>query len=441
MLCTESMQAEAGNTFEHWLECLAGVNSVEGVPMLTRLMFQIVLIVLSACCGCNSRHSPVGDIGSLSWDQVVQQARGTTVRMAMWDGDPLINAYMRGYVHDSLAEEYGVDVQFVGGQGKVLVDRLLVELDAGRSIGDIDVVWINGETFYQLRQIEALYGPFTDQLPNHILVDWGDPYISIDFQQPIAGYECPWGNVQQAIIYQPSRVAKPPQNTRELAAWVKLHPGRFTFDNSFTGMTFLKCLLVDFAGGAGSLDGPFDEPTYHSASVKLWQYLRELQPFLWRKGQTFPESVAQLHQLFTNGEVDFTMSNNDGEVDNKALQGIIPETSCAYVWESGTIRNSHYLGVPLNGPNRAAALVLINFLISPAAQLRKATPDVWGDGTILDITKLPEVYQAQFANIPGRKRVPARELLATRALREPAPEVMIRLQADFRKFIIEGQPF
>lgn len=358
--------------------------------------------------------------------------------MAMWDGDPAINAFMRGFVRERMRAEHGVNVEFIGGQASVLVDRLMVELDAGKAIGDVDLMWINGESFYQLRQIDALFGPYTSTLPNDRYINWDDPFIAFDFQQPVEGYECPWGNVQLALIYHSGRVSDPPQNRHELADWVKSHPGRFTIDNGFTGMTFLKGLLYDFAGGPGAWDGEFDEARYLAESAKLWDYCRELKPYLWRQGQTFPEGVAQLHQLMMNGEVDFSMSNNDGEVDNKALQGILPDEARAYVWEGGSIRNSHYLGIPINAPNKAAALVLANFLISPEAQLRKASPEVWGDGSVLDIRKLPDAYREQFAQIPGRTRVASRETLAERALMEPAAEIMLRLHADFRKHIIEG---
>lgn len=149
------------------------------------------------------------------------------------------------------------------------------------------------------------------------------------------------------------------------------------------------------------------------------------------------EAVAQLHQLFSNGEVDFTMSNNDGEVDNKVLQGVLPQSARAYVLDSGTIRNSHYLGIPFNAPNKPAALVAANFLISPAAQLRKALPAVWGDGTVLSIQRLPQQWRTRFRNINGRTRVPPRDELERKALPEPASEVMVRLHADFRSRIIE----
>jgi putative spermidine/putrescine transport system substrate-binding protein len=139
-----------------------------------------------------------------------------------------------------------------------------------------------------------------------------------------------------------------------------------------------------------------------------------------------------------NGEVDFSMSNNDGEVDNKAQQGVLPDTARAYVLDTGTIRNSHYLGIPINAPNKAGALVLANFLISPEAQLKKAMPEVWGDGSVLAIDQLEPLWKSQFESVPGRVRVPPRSELETKALLEPAPEIMIRLHEEFRKQIIES---
>lgn len=402
-------------------------------------MVRWVLVgLLGWMLGCHSAAGPESLPTEATWDEIVVRARGATVRMAMWDGDPLINAYMREFVAPAIESEYGLRLQVVGVHGNSLVNRMLVEREAGRTAGDIDVCWINGETFYQLRQMKALYGPFTDRLPNNRYLDWQDPFIALDFQQPVEGFECPWGNVQLALLYDSRRLTDPPRTVPDLANWIKQHPGRFTFDTSFTGMAFLKCLLADFAGGPDSLQGPFDEATYGAASGRLWKFLRELQPHLWRQGRTFPEGVAQVHQLFNNGEVDFSMSYNDGEVDNKASQGVIPETSRAYVLDSGTIRNSHYLGIAFNSPRKAAALVLINFLISPAAQHRKALPAVWGDGTVLAEPLLPEKWQAQFREIEGRTRVPSRSELRRRALREPAPEITMRLHEDFRREIIEG---
>jgi putative spermidine/putrescine transport system substrate-binding protein len=147
--------------------------------------------------------------------------------------------------------------------------------------------------------------------------------------------------------------------------------------------------------------------------------------------------VAQLHQLFAAGEIDFTMSNNDGEVDNKVLQGLFPGTARAFVLEGGTIQNSHFLGIVKRAAHPEGAKLVINFLISPEAQLQKLQPAVWGDGTILNVPQLAEPWPARFAAVPGRRFSPPRAEIQPLALEELEPRYMIRISDDFRKEILE----
>lgn len=374
----------------------------------------------------------------MSWEDILSQAKGSTVNLMMWQGDPLINAYMQNYVIPNVKEQYDITLNISSGQGNAIVQLLMTELQAQKQNSELDLMWINGETFYQLRQIDGLFGPFTDKLPNAQFIDFQNPFIGIDFQQPVNGYECPWGNVQLAIIYNSEKVPNPPMNRAELAAFVKANPGTFTFDNHFTGLTFLKGLLIDIAGGAEELNGAFDEAKYSKYSAELWQYIKELQPYLWKEGKTFPEAVAPMHQLFANGELWFTMSNNDAEVDNKIMEGLFPATARAYVPDFGTIQNSHYMGIPKLAAHKAAAIVVCNFLISPEAQYHKMNPQVWGDGTILDLNKLSSEWKTKFETLPTRRYAPKRSEIQSKALQELAPEYMIRLAEDFRKEVIGG---
>jgi putative spermidine/putrescine transport system substrate-binding protein len=404
------------------------------VKTLARRLGLLALVLgLPAC----RRTAPAPlDPATATWPEIERAARGQTVTWMMWQGDPFINAYVQRFVAPRLLAQQGVTLRAVSGQGNLIVSALMTEKEAGKATSETDMVWINGETFYQLRQIDALFGPFTSRLPNAALIDFENPFIKFDFQQEVKGFECPWGNVQLAIIYNSERVKDPPRTRAALLEWVRENPGRFTFDNSFTGMTLLKSWLIDIAGGPGALAGPFDSARYARHSADLWSYLRELKPYLWKRGETYPSGVSELHRLFTSGEVDFTMSNNDGEVDNKILSGLLPESSLAYVFDSGTIQNTHYLGIPKNAAHLWGALVAINFLISPEAQFEKARPEVWGDGTVLATTRLPEPWPARFRDVPARRHSPRRAEIQQHALMELAPEYMIRLFADFRTHVL-----
>lgn len=398
----------------------------------------ILLSLLILSCGNEAVEQNQRNVEKQPWDTVLAEARGQQLTMVMWQGDPNINAYMKNYVAPTLMKEYGVQLSLAGGQGNEVVQVLTAEIQAGKQVSDIDLMWINGETYYQLRQIKALYGPFVERLPNAKLIDWENPMIAQDFQQPVDGMECPWGNVQQALIYNTDLMEEPPRNLDQLEAYLKEHPGTFTIPEHFTGTTLLKAFLIALAKQDGvSLMGEFDAALYEKYSALLWERLGAMKPYFWNKGESYPKRLAQMHQLFSDGELHFTMSNNDKEVDNKILNGQLPATAKAYLLEDGTIQNSHYIGISKRSAKLAAAMVVCNFLISPAAQLKKQDAKVWGDGTVLDVAKLSEEMQMRFKALEGKSQGLKRSEIADKALMEPAGEYMIRLERDFRKFMVE----
>lgn len=396
-----------------------------------------LLIATIFLLSCNEKKTGSQPVEPLRWEEIRESAESTNVTLMMWQGDPFINKYMSEFIVPSVRDQFGIELNIVNGQGSQIVSTLMAEKDAGVSESEIDMMWINGETFFQLRQIGALHGPFVSQLPNNQFIDWKNPFIANDFQQPVEGFECPWGNVQLALIYNSDKVNDPPQNPNEWRSWVREHPGKFTLSNDFTGMTLLKSWLIYFAGG-DAIRGEYDDDLYNKYGKELWDFINDIKPYLWNEGSTFPANIARMHQLYSNGEIWFTMSNNDAEVDNKIAQGLFEDHSRAYVPQSGTIQNSHYMGIADQSPNKAGAMVVINFLISPEAQWRKMQPSVWGDGTILNVNSLSAEWQKKFQNIPGRKYAPERKEISKKALSEPAPEYMIRIFEDFRKKVIEG---
>ena len=397
-----------------------------GPTLLVALMLGVGLVA------CERSVAPSAGPPT-DWKQIEAAARGRSVTMAMWQGDPSINAYMREFVVPHLLREHGITLKLVPLQGDSIVSALLSETEAGRAVSTLDLVWINGETFYQLRQIHALYGPFTESLPNQQYVDWSNPFIGRDFQQPVQGYECPWGNVQLLLITDHDRVPEAPTDPAALAAWIHAHPGRFTFDTGFTGMSFLKSLMYAYLKRPDALQGSFDPAVYAQLRSEVFGWIDSVRPDLWHHGETFPTSTAQLHQLFANGEVDFSMSFNDGEVDNRVARGLFPASATAFALTTGTLQNSHYIGIVNRSSQAGAAMVVANFLISPAAQLRKLAPAIWGDGTVLDAKKLPEFWRSQFAKAEVRSHAPPRSAIQPYARAEPSPQLMVELSSDFRR--------
>jgi putative spermidine/putrescine transport system substrate-binding protein len=391
-----------------------------------------LLLALAACGGDERPAATAAELAAMGWDSVEARARGTTVTWRMWRGDPSINAYVDGWVAPRLRERHGIELRAVEGQGPEIVNQLAVERQAGDATGTASLVWINGETFANLRAAELLQGPWSGALPNAAYVDSASPIVARDFEQDPAGHESPWGTVQWALVYDTARTPEPPRTVEELGAWIRANPGRFTHDAGFTGITFLKTLLYALGGGVERFQGGFDSTAYASGRDAVWEWLDAHAPSFWREGATYPPDVAALHRLFANGEIDFTMSNNQNEVVAKVRQGIFPETARAVVLRDGTIANTHYLGIPFNAPNPAGAMVVANFLLSPEAQLRKLQPDVWADGTVLDVERLPAEWRERFLALERDPRQIPRDTLARYARPEVAPEYHERLAADWQ---------
>jgi putative spermidine/putrescine transport system substrate-binding protein len=409
----------------------------ESIHRRLRAASVVALVALSASGGaCRSPQTSRPDVSlaRLPWDSIVARARGSTVVWRMWRGDPSINRFVDDWVAPRLATRYGITLRAVEGQGPELVNQLFVERQAGARGGG-DLLWINGETFHHLRQAGLLWGPWAGRLPSAAYVDSGSPIVARDFEQDPGGYESPWGTVQFAMIYDSSRTPSPPRSVAALKAWIVAHPGRFTYDQGFTGVAFLKTLMYALDGGAAHFAGGFDSTRYAAASERVWAWLRDVRPSLWRRGEAYPPGVAELHRLFANGEVDFSMSYNQNEVVTKVRQGVFPPTARALLLTDGTVANAHYLGIPANAPNPAGAMVVADFLLSPEAQLEKRRPDVWADGTVLALDRLPADWVRRFEALERDARALPRDSLMKYAEPEVAPEYHEHLAADWRALI------
>ncbi len=380
---------------------------------------------------CAGEPSPRSISEALPWDSVVAHAQGTTVQWRMWRGDPSINAYVDRWVAPRLLRHYGITLRTIDGQGPAIVNQLVVEREA-RARGSADLVWLNGETFNNLRKESLLYGPWAHRLPASKYVDSLSTIIMRDFEQPTNGFESPWGRVQFTLIYDSVRLPAPPRTVAGLRDWIRDNPGRFTHDQQFTGTTFLKSVLYAENGGAQSFQGGFSKKAYDRGSRRLWAWLEEVHPYFWRRGATYPAGVADLHRLFANGEVDFSMSYNENEVITKVRQGVLPATSRALVLRDGSIANTHFVGIPYNSPNPAGAMVVANFLLSAEAQLEKLRPEVWADGTVLDVRKLPPEAARRFGAIDADPRGVPRDTLRRYEVPEVAPEYTERIARDWK---------
>ncbi len=347
-----------------------------------------------------------------NWDTVLAEARGQTVYFNAWAGSPVINDYI-AWAGGEMEKRFAVRLEHVKITDTAeVVRRVRDEVAAGRKDGSADLVWINGENFRVMKTEGLLFGPFAESLPNFAYVDTvNKPTTLVDFAEPTGGYESPWGMAQLTFFGDGAKVAAPPLSMMALLDFARANPGRVTYPAppDFHGTTFVKQALAETVGTRAVLGQPVSKAQFAELSAPLFAYLDQLHPHLWREGQQFPPSQAQVKQMLADGEVLMALTFNPNEPANLVAAGELPATTVAWQNSGGTIGNTHFVAIPVNARSQAGAQVVADFLLSPEAQARKADLKVWGDPTVLDLAKLSENERAAFpsGSAPGAVRLPA----------------------------------
>ncbi|WP_421197630.1 ABC transporter substrate-binding protein [Aeromonas enteropelogenes] len=381
------------------------------LPLLKTLVCALPLLASGSLL---AGENPAPDA---RWQQTLDEAKGQTVYFNAWGGSPEINGYLV-WAGQELERQYGVKlVQVKVDDIAPSVSQLLANKQAGKNIGGpIDLLWVNGENFKAMKERELLGAPFTGELPNMALVDTSLP-VSEDFTVPVAGLEAPWGIGQLNLMVNGEEVATPPTSATALLAWAKANPGRFTYPKppQFHGSSFLKQILLELTPDPAPLYREATDAEFERLTAPLWAWLDELHPALWRKGKLFPASAAETRQLLDDGELAMAISFNPGEAQSAVQNGALPPGVVAVAMAKGALTNSHFLAIPFNASARAGAKVAANFLLSPAAQARKADPAFWGDPSVLRTDALPA----------SASQTPA---LRFKAVAEPHPSWQLRLE-------------
>lgn len=401
-----------------------------------------VLMLLLFVTGCASEEKQTEDTNPLdmSWAEIEQKAKGSTVRFYMYGGFAHVNNWIDSFVADRLKEKYDITLVRVPMDAGVFVNKLLTEKKAGKEVGSIDLLWINGENFKATKEAGTLFGPYANKLPSfkkHV----DNSLASFDFGYPVDGYETPYGRAQFVFEYNIDRTDTPPVSFADLPEWVAANPGVFTYPQppDFTGSAFIRQAFYATTGGAEQyLDG-WDSELFENKAPLLWDYLNKLKPYLWQEGRSYPKSSAELDTLFTRGEVAINMSYHPLHAQSKILDGSYPASVRTFVMREGAIFNLHFTAIPANAPNKAGAMVVGNFLLSPEAQLSKLDPSNWGDFPAIEMNSLSSDMQAAFDAVDLGEATLSADELAKASVPEIPAEYLEALEKGWEEHVLRKE--
>lgn len=394
---------------------------------LLALLLAFTLLFSFNGCGQEQSGTQKLDLSSAEWDEIVEAARGTTVTFYGWGGDENRNNWLNTTVADYVKEHYDIALEVVGMDINDILSKLSGEKQAGSETGSIDMIWINGENFYSAKDNGLLYGPFTGQLPNmEAYIDLEDPETLNDFCMPIEGYEAPYAKAQMVFFNDSAVTPEAPASAEELLEFCKKYPGKVTYPAlpDFTGSAFVRNIIYELCGWEQFQDMEADYDTVKAAIEPALEYLRELNPYLWNEGKTFPESSTTVDAMFADGELVMDMSYGPFSVATGIAEGTYTDTTRTFVFDNGTIGNTNYMAIAFNSPNKAGAMVVINAILS--AELQLTQYEQLRELPVVSADKLSAEEQAAFDAVDlGKGVLSQTELLEHRLPEMPADLVPV----------------
>ena len=394
---------------------------------LLALLLAFTLLFSFNGCGQEQSGTQKLDLSSAEWDEIVEAARGTTVTFYGWGGDENRNNWLNTTVADYVKEHYDIALEVVGMDINDILSKLSGEKQAGSETGSNDMILINGENFYSAKDNGLLYGPFTEQLPNmEAYIDLQDPETLNDFCMPIEGYEAPYAKAQMVFFNDSAVTPEAPASAEELLEFCKKYPGKVTYPAlpDFTGSAFVRNIIYELCGWEQFQNMEADYDTVKAAIEPALDYLRELNPYLWNEGKTFPESSTTVDAMFADGELVMDMSYGPFSVATGIAEGTYTDTTRTFVFDNGTIGNTNYMAIAFNSPNKAGAMVVINAILS--AELQLTQYEQLRELPVVSADKLSAEEQAAFDAVDlGKGVLSQAELLEHRLPEMPADLVPV----------------
>jgi putative spermidine/putrescine transport system substrate-binding protein len=286
------------------------------------------------------------------------------------------------HVCQNFQAKYGIQCQVVLGDWYSTVQSLIADKQAGKTVGQYDVVFLWSLPFKMAKENGVVWDVnLREIIPNAKKVPLLANMFGTDMY-PTDGRYIPIVWWQVVMLYRKDILgqwpnADVPKSLDQLLDWVKKHPGKFTYcdpNKGGSGHTFLMALLYSQYGYDKFSFAGYSEQRAHDimyspgkSGMNFWDYLNEIEKYMYQPGN-YPQGNVAAIQLFEAGEVllepqwiDTVLAEiNEGRLKPEWVGMYIPDPGMPEPWD-GVI-------VAFNAPHKAAALLFINYLLEDETQ-------------------------------------------------------------------------
>lgn len=370
-------------------------------------------IAAAGITGCSTSSNDGGNAGTTgsgseldlsNWDAVLEAAKGSTVTYSGYGQATAVNDYFNNIFAPKLKEKYDIDFKYLQVSATADVWTAVTdEKQAGKKLGEgsVDTAWVSGVYFDDAKDGNLLYGEYLKYLPNMKYYDANSASINYDCGAKIDGMESLFATSYFAVIYDAARVDEKdvPTNANALLEYAKAHPGRVTYTAlpDYQGCYWARNLVMDVCGADcfSKFEKGVTADELKEGIADGLAYLRELAPYLWKEGKTYPSTFSDWCTMFANGEVDFIY--DQAWVKPFIDAGTYPATTHSVVCDN-VISLPHYLTIPFDCPNLAAALVMCNEFLDPEGMCERSATGYPPAVDAMNMSALSDEQKTAIAN-------------------------------------------
>lgn len=334
------------------------------IRLLSVLIACSLFIALFAACdgtsGKTSSKITMEELLKKDWSEIEKAAKeeGSLI-FSVWYNEAGFTEILKKFT-----EKYGIKVELVVANQTAFLQKALAEKEG--ATGTIDVAVIGGEMVKTLIDAKAMAGPLLDKIEKKELLD---PGLSA-YQEGVAhnGYLVPLYRNQTGFLYNPDKIAEKdlPQTWEDLNNFIKNNPLKFGMcppDKGGSGQALTMLAIQELTGGLEQYYGDSDVVESKVENWTLvWDWFKEN-----KNNITYTTSNNDSISRVNQGELYLVPAwDDDSCVARKA--GELSEKMKLYIPKMGLAGGGDSLGILANAQNKAAALLLVNWLVNEEGQ-------------------------------------------------------------------------
>ena len=253
------------------------------------------------------------------------------------------------------------------GAPQLIVNNLTAAMKSGAKSVKYDV-WEDLPVSYTYpagKSVKDYFMPLSTQdIPNAAKVP---PLV----ESQGGGYGIAYRASAVTLAYNSQQVPNPPKTYNDLIAWIKAHPGKFTYckpDQGGTGDAFVSSAIRSVMDPS-LLTKPYNKAA-EASWPKAWALLKSIEPDLYQNGY-HPDGNIPVLNLLAKGTIWMGTAWSDqglSYLDKGLLPKYIKLTQISPPFAGGP----SFMSIPKLAQNPVGAKTLLNFIMSPKEQGRIA---------------------------------------------------------------------